>query len=193
MAKKIRDEEKKTLEKAPSKNKNKLVAIGIIAAIIAGTAYFLMKTDNNVNSAYAAIDGIPCETREYGTFHIHAHLDVFSDGQPVTVPQYIGIMIGGPQNQQVSCLYWLHTHDSSGVIHIEAPQEKNFTLGQFMDVWKSTGTTAPPSGDPRIFVNGQEVSTSLADTILNAHDQITLVYGQMPPNIRTFYQFAEGL
>lgn len=193
MAKKIKDAEKNAEVRTPSKNKNKLIALGIIAAIIAGTAYFLLRSDDTVDSTFGAVDGIPCETREYGTYHIHAHLDVFMDGQPVSVPQYVGIMVGGPQNQQASCLYWLHTHDSSGIIHIESPQERNFTLGQFMDMWKTTGTAPPPTGDPKIFVNGQEVSTTMSDTVLNAHDEITLVYGQMPPNIRTFYQFAEGL
>lgn len=193
MAKKIKDDGKNATTKPPSSSKNKLIAIGIIAAIIAGTAYFLMKSDNTVDYTYSAIDGIPCETREYGTFHIHAHLDVFVNGQPLTVPQYIGIMTGGPQSQQVSCLYWLHTHDDSGVIHIEAPEEKNFTLGQFIDVWRATGSGAPPSGEPTIFVNGQEVSTTLSNTNLNPHDEITIVYGQTPPNIRSFYQFAEGL
>ncbi|SRR5579875_26627 len=193
MAKKIKDGEKKAASETPSKTKNRLIAIGIIAAIVAGAAYFLVKSDSTVDNTFAAIDGIPCETREYGVFHIHAHLDVFVNGQPLTVPQFIGIMTGGPQSQQVSCLYWLHTHDDSGVIHIEAPEEKNFTLGQFLDIWRATSTGAPPSGEPTIFVNGQEVSTSLSSTELNAHDEITIVYGQTPPNIRSFYQFAEGL
>lgn len=186
MSKKIKDEEKKLPDKAPSKNKNKLIAIGIIAAIVAGAAYFLQKSDNTVDSQYGTIDGIPCETQEYTTFHIHAHLDTFVNGQHVTVPQYIGI-------QDNKCLYWLHTHDNSGIIHIEAPQPQNFTLSQFMDVWKSTGSSAPPGGEPVIFVNGQEVSTNLETTQLNAHDEIAIVYGQAPPNIPSFYQFPEGL
>ncbi|MDE1829021.1 MAG: hypothetical protein KGI25_01735 [Thaumarchaeota archaeon] len=186
MAKKPKDESKKAPDKTPSKSKNKLIAIGIIAAIIAGAAYFLHKSDNTVDSGYASIDGIPCETQEYSTFHIHAHLDTFVNGQHVTVPQYVGI-------EDNKCLYWLHTHDNSGIIHIEAPQQQNFTLSQFIDVWKNTGSTQPPSGDPIIFVNGQEVSTNLANTQLNAHDEIAIVYGQTPPNIPSFYQFPEGL
>jgi hypothetical protein len=185
MDKKPKNTDKKIPDKKPSRNKNKLIIIGIIAAIIAGAVYFLQKSDNNIDSAYAAIDGIPCETREYSTFHIHAHLDVFVNGQHVTVPQFVGIMDN-------SCLYWLHTHDSSGIMHIESPLQQNFTLSQFIDVWKTTSTGTPPSGDPIIFVNGQEVSTTLADTELNPHDEIAIVYGQTPPNIPSFYQFPEG-
>ncbi len=186
MVKKTKDEDKKIPEKGPSKNKNKLIAIGIIAAIVAGAAYFLNKADNTVDSTYPSIDGIPCETQEYGTFHIHAHLDAFVNGQHVTVPQYIGI-------KDNTCLYWLHTHDNSGIMHIESPKQQNFTLGQFLDMWRATGSAAPPSGDPIIFVNGQEVSTKPSDTGLNQHDEIVIVYGQSPANIPSFYQFPEGL
>ncbi len=193
MAKKTMDKDKKTQDKMQSKNNNKFIALGIIAAIIAGAAYLIIRSDNNVDSAFAAIDGIPCETREYGTSHIHAHLDVFVNGEPLTVPRYIGIMSGGPQNQQVACLYWLHTHDNTGIIHIEEPTAKNLTLSQFIDIWRTTSAGAPPSGDPVIFVNRQRVSTALSDTELNLHDEITIVYGQTPPNISSFYQFPEGL
>lgn len=191
---KKKNNDKKMPDKAPSsKSKNKIIAIVIIAAAIAGGVYFLHKSDSTVDSAYAAIDGIPCETQEYSTYHIHAHLDVFVNGQHVTVPQYVGIMAGGANNQQLACLYWLHTHDTTGIMHIESPLQQNFTLSQFLDVWQATRAGAPPSGEPTIFVNGQEVSTTLANTELGAHDEIAIVYGQTPPNIPSFYQFPEGL
>ncbi|MGI0088332.1 MAG: hypothetical protein ACREBI_10325 [Nitrosotalea sp.] len=194
MAKKIsKDEDKKIPDNKGSKYKNKLIAIGIIAAIGAGMAYYLHETDNTVDANYAAIDSIPCETQEYTTFHIHAHLDVFVNGQHVTVPQYIGIMAGGPNNTQFVCLYWLHTHDNTGVMHIESPQQTDFSLAQFLDIWKKTRAGAPPDGEPIIFVNGQEVSTNLANTKLHAHDEIAIVYGTTPPNMPSFYQFPEGL
>ena len=187
MAKKQKDASNKGQERPPSRNKNKLIAIGIIAAIIAGAAYFVQKLDNTVDSAYPAIDGIPCETQEYSTFHIHAHLDTFVNGQHLAIPQNIGI-------KDSKCLYWLHTHDSTGIIHIEAPQEQNFTLSQFIDIWRSTGSGAPSSDQqPIIFVNGQEISTNLENTQFNAHDEVVLVYGKTPPNIPSFYQFPEGL
>ena len=164
--------------------KNKVIAIVAIAAIVSAGVYLLHKSDNTVDSTFAAIDGIPCETQEYTTFHIHAHLDVFVNGQHATVPQYIGI-------KDNTCLYWLHTHDNSGVMHIESPKQQDFTLGQFLDVWRAT-SSGVPSGGPIIFVNGKEVSTSLDNTILHAHDEIALVYGQTPPNIPSFYQFPQG-
>ena len=186
MSKKTSDTGKKMPDSKGSKNRNKLITIGVVAAIVAGVAYFLHESDNTVDANYAAIDGIPCETQEYTTFHIHAHLDVFVNGQHITVPQYIGIMDN-------TCLYWLHTHDSSGIMHIESPQQTDFSVAQFIDIWEKTSTGAPPSGEPIIFVNGQEVSTNMAGTILHAHDEIAIVYGATPPNIPSFYQFPQGL
>ncbi len=183
---KHRDKEQPEIGAKSFKHKNKLIAMGVIVAIVAGIAFYLHKSDNTVDTSFSLIDGIPCETQEYGTFHIHAHLDVFVNGNAYPVPALIGI-------EDNTCLYWLHTHSTDGIMHIEAPQAQDFTLGQFLDVWKSTGNTPPPSGDPIIYVNGQVVSTTPATTKLNAHDEVVLVYGNPPSNILKFYQFPEGL
>jgi hypothetical protein len=168
------------------KHRNKLIAIGVIAAIVAGIAYYGYKSDTTIDTAFPTIDGIPCETKEYLTFHIHAHLDVFVDGQALKVPASIGI-------EDNTCLYWLHTHTSDGIMHIESPKTQDFALSQFLDIWRTTGTNPPPNVEPIIYVNGQVVSTKLSETKLNVHDEIVLVYGNPPPNIPTFYQFPEGL
>lgn len=168
----------------PTKGKNKLVMLGIIAAIIAGVAYAVYRSDNTVDSNFAAIDGIPCETQEYTTFHIHAHMDIFSNGQHVGVPAQIGL--------ENTCLYWLHTHTSDGIIHIESPKQKDFTIGQFFNIWKATNKGFPTDGTPEIFVNGNLVNTSMSDTVMHAHDEIVLVYGNVPQNMPSFYQFPEG-
>ncbi|MGI0073419.1 MAG: hypothetical protein ACREA3_06380 [Nitrosotalea sp.] len=172
--------------KQSSRHRNKIIALGIIAAVIGGIAVISYKLDNTASSEFPSIDSIQCDQMEYATFHIHAHLDIFINGNPVVVPALIGI-------EDSKCLYWLHTHKTDGIIHIEAPQTRDFILGQFFDVWKSTGPGVIPSGDPIIYINGQSVSTSLKDTPLNAHDEIVLVYGNPPTNIPTFYQFPEGL
>lgn len=173
-------------EKRPRKAKNKIIVLAIIAAIVATLVIALPKLDNTKADNSVLIDGIECDTTEYVTFHVHAHLDIFVDGHPLTVPAFIGI-----ENNN-HCLYWLHTHTPDGVMHIESPQERGFTLGQFFDIWQSTSTGLPPNEEPIIYVNGQAVTTSLKDTPLHAHDEITLVYGNPPTNIPTFYQFPEG-
>lgn len=59
--------------------------------------------------------------------HIHPHLEIIQDGQPVVVPADIGI--------EASCMRPIHTHDVSGTIHLEFPVKRDFTLGEFFQVW----------------------------------------------------------
>lgn len=169
-----------------NKRKNKLIALLVIAGIVTGISYVSYRSDNaSLSSAAAVIDGIQCNTNEYVAQHIHAHLDIFANGQPYQIPAGIGIVDN-------TCLYWLHTHKTNGVIHIESPKSQEFTLGQFIDIWRSTGKVNLPSDSPKMFVNGLKVDTDLKNLNLNAHDEIVLVYGPMPPTIPSFYQFDQG-
>jgi hypothetical protein len=81
------------------------------------------------------IDGIRCDFGEGAALHIHANLQMFDRGHPVIVPGNIGIPIISAQSGAVGCLYWLHTHSTNGMIHIESPVNQLFTLGQFFDIW----------------------------------------------------------
>lgn len=184
--KKDNDQPKETKTRPSSSNRNKFIALGVIAAIIAGVAYVTYRSDNTVDANFASIDGIPCETQEYVTYHIHAHIDIFVNGQHIPIPAQIGI-------KSNECLYWLHTHKPDGIIHMESPKERDFTVGQFFNVWKSTNSGYPTSSSgPEIFVNGNLISTNLDNTMMKAHDEIVLVYGDVPHNMPTFYQFPEG-
>ena len=141
------------------------------------------------------VDGIRCDTMEFTMFHIHAHLDIFVDGKPFTVPSQIGI---DPEGR---CLYWLHTHDDSGIIHIESPVERQFTIGNFIDIWTRTfNNTQLFDTNPTIalsmFVNGVKVptDTDLRNVNINAHDEIALVFGPIQADkIPTSYEFQQGL
>ena len=76
-------------------------------------------------------------------YHIHIHLSIFdSSGTQLQVPWGIGIVppwgYNPPKNNFIltgTCFYNLHVHDKSGVIHDEAIQNNNYTLGNFFDVW----------------------------------------------------------
>ncbi|MGC1380845.1 MAG: hypothetical protein WA814_07450 [Candidatus Baltobacteraceae bacterium] len=101
------------------------------------------------------IDGIQCDRVEGAAEHVHASLQLFSHGKPVAVPSGIGIPQGAV------CLYWLHTHDGSGVIHIESPVKRPFTLGQFFDIWgpdlswtRAASVTAPRGQRLSVWIDG---------------------------------------
>ncbi|TLX82848.1 MAG: hypothetical protein E6L00_02540 [Thaumarchaeota archaeon] len=75
---------------------------------------------------------------------------------------------------------------------MESPKSREFTLGEFIDIWKATNEFPISGATPKIFVNGQAVSTSLSETKIQKHDEIVLVYGNKPSQIPSFYQFPEG-
>jgi len=74
---------------------------------------------------------VGCDITEMSGVHIHARLAIIDRGKPVTVPANIGMVSAAGA---VLCLYWLHTHDDSGTIHVEAPGG-SYTLADFFAVW----------------------------------------------------------
>jgi hypothetical protein len=71
--------------------------------------------------------------------HADQTLEVFVHGKQIEIPSRIGI---GSQfdNQPGSAgaqdfISVLHTHDTSGLVHVEAPDTRVYTLGLFFDVW----------------------------------------------------------
>ena len=88
------------------------------------------------------IDGIRCGATEQLAYHIHAHLAVYVNGRPRSLPGGIGIpgsqvvqSTAGPVAQGGRCIYWLHTHAPDGIVHIESPTRRIYTLGNFFDEW----------------------------------------------------------
>jgi hypothetical protein len=195
----------KVMKKSGSKRRSwkyskKLVIIVISILIVAVAAAYIgiyHSIGSNTPSAASAltVDGIQCNTNEQLLFHIHTHLDIFVNGQIIYIPPQIGII---PDK----CIYWLHTHDGTGIIHIESPIKRDFTLGQFFDIWSKKLNN--PSSDfanifggkstPDIYVNGQKVTgVNYRDIKLHAHDEIALVYGKPPDAIPSGYDFPQGL
>jgi hypothetical protein len=134
------------------------------------------------------VDGIKCEAHENVLFHIHAHLAIFVDGKQKQVQ--FGIGIGPPlrgENAKVgpfvtsgSCFAWLHTHTADGIIHIESPVKRTFTLGEFFDLWGQKLTTTqvgPAHGKVTALVNGKVVSGDPRAIRLTKHALIQLDVG----------------
>ncbi len=133
------------------------------------------------------VDGISCSASEQTLFHIHAHLTIFVNGAARQVPAAIGIP--GAQAQATpqgtfiasgTCFYWLHTHAADGVVHIESPVQRTFTLGNFFDVWGQplgTGRVGPATGHVVAIYNGQVYQGNPRDIPLTAHAQIQLQVG----------------
>jgi hypothetical protein len=140
--------------------------------------------------------GLPMLTTEGTVEHIHAHLDVIVNGQTVVVPADLGI---DPSTGQPSPL---HTHDTTGVLHIESPVQANFSLGQLFTEWQVTlsanqigGLKAGNGEMLQAYVNGKPYQGDPASIILHTHDEIAIVYGTPAEqaNPPSSYAFPAGL
>ena len=159
--------------------------------------------------------GLKPETKETLVFHVHAHLDVFIDGNPVLVPAGIGINVtdpavkhgswnGGPTHGGISgcsqpCISPLHTHDQSGVIHTESATSTPNRLGQFFTEWNvpfnasCVGQYCEPGTLIAVYVDGKRYSGNPADISLTDRKEIAVVIGSAPKEIpSSFPSWAPG-
>jgi hypothetical protein len=171
----------------------------VIAALAIGIGVTISSSkiiSSGASAASPSIDNIQCNSMEQAAFHIHAHLDILINGQTYAIPPQIGIIRG-------KCFYWLHTHDDSGIIHIESPVTRNFTLGQFFDIWNKKFSNTQiinnmvnSKNTLSVYVNGSKINpiVNYRDIKLSGHDEIAIVYGMRPANpTPSKYHFAEGL
>lgn len=126
------------------------------------------------------VDGIRCDQMEGAVLHIHQHLAIFDHGKPVPIPSDVGRPLVG------QCLYWVHTHTPDGIIHIESPAFKTFTLGDLFDIWGELLTSTDVAGaKPRkgekvvVWVDGSRYNGNPRAIELTNHLDITIDVG--PP------------
>jgi hypothetical protein len=80
--------------------------------------------------------------------HIHPQLTLLINNTSSSVPAQIGIdpslwkdhsldefgMQSMPE-MKMSAMAPLHTHDNSGIVHVESTINRNYTLGEFLNIW----------------------------------------------------------
>jgi hypothetical protein len=114
---------------------------------------------------------------------------VFVDGKPRQIPYGVGIApprqvqktAVGPFVANGACFTWLHTHAADGIIHIESPIKRQYTLGNFFDVWGQPlgpSQVGPAHGQVTAFYNGQHYVGNLNDIPIGKHVQIQLDVGR---------------
>lgn len=185
----------------------KFALIILLVAIVLGLGIYLSKKDSQpvVTNDFASIPrgndllnnmqkaGLQPLTAEGTVVHVHQHLDIVINGKNMAVPGEMGDIDG-----YVSAL---HTHDDSGIIHLESPDTKNYTLGQFFDEWgvalNDNCVATYCSNDQNklvVAVNGQPIQHP-RDHILAAHEEIEVWYGpkNQNPDLIKSYNFPEGL
>jgi hypothetical protein len=135
----------------------------------------------------ATTSAIPCDLLQHTVYHYHVALQIIDGGEQVAIPTDVG--------RPAFCYYWLHMHPSSpGIIHVESPTLRVFTLGDFFDVWAKTsnqavrldsghvGTITLTAGQTLVvFVDGQRYDQDPRGISLVSHEVIQLEI--TPPTI----------
>lgn len=138
--------------------------------------------------------GLPLLGTEMTDVHFHAHLDVIINGRPVVVPMNIGIGASG--------LSPLHTHDPTGIVHIESGGTAQFSLGQFFTEWnvrltnsRLGGLCTDSSHQLTVFTDGKPDTGDPRAILLGPHQEIAIVYGSAGhlPTPPKSYPFPAGL
>ena len=126
--------------------------------------------------------GISCRRALDGQFHHHVHLSLFVNGVQYAIPRGTGMKNPGKSNfiYHADCFYFLHTHDETGIIHIEPPNGNVFGLHQYFGVWGmplSTTNVAGYQGEVTVFVNGTQQNVDPNTLKFHPYDEITLEVG----------------
>ena len=119
--------------KSKTRRKNSVLivaGIAIAAAMIGSVALFTLQQQPTSQG-----DNKPM------VMHIHPSIVVAdSSGKSVPLPTNIGINPSLWKDHSLDQygmqgMSPLHTHDSSGTVHVESNAERGFTLGEFLGVW----------------------------------------------------------
>ena len=110
------------------------------------------------------VGAVSCDSGGHdAAYHLHAQLAIIlPDGTRTDVPADIGV--------KASCMYWLHTHDATGKLHVEAPDQTIATLADFLEIWRRSANPTIPdavaAGLAEIRVMGEPV-TDAASVVLS--------------------------
>ena len=175
----------------------KLILAVFLVLIVVGAGWVYMSSlspSGSSNSACANFPFAPINGQDLAE-HYHALLLIYVNGQQVNVPANTGDGDSGP------CTEPLHVHanePNTNVIHIESPQLRSYTVGDFFRVWAATPGIGGPTpvvfnqnqifsytigngNELRMYVNGQQSSAYDSQT-LQSQMTIVLVYGNAATN-----------
>lgn len=139
----------------------------------------------------AIVRGIQCEPLAQLAYTSYAHLQVYVDGRSRALPGGIGIVDENPIPTRhglfygaLTCMYWLHTRAADGLVEVQSPVSRRYTLGELFAVWHqplSTRQVARSRGPVTATVNGRRWHGNPALIPLTEHAAIQLAVGRPVP------------
>lgn len=163
-----REEKQRELENMQrGKTRKNFFTWAIVLAAIGGVTfgvfkYFSSPSPDNVSANVLS----SCVNHGGISMHIHPHLTIIKNGEEQEIPANIGV--------SVACMRPIHTHDSSGKLHIEFPRQHDFTLRDFFEIWDKAFSSAE---DLSMTVNGVS-NSELENLIFRDGDQIVISYSE---------------
>jgi hypothetical protein len=125
------------------------VVVLVIVSVLAYVGFSRLGSNQSSGGLFPAAGGsptssgstqtgaIPCDQLEHTQVHYHTVLRIFNQGNPVAIPTGVG--------RTASCFYWLHMHAGEpGIVHVESPADRVFTLGDFFEVWGAWAGSSQP-------------------------------------------------
>lgn len=150
----------------------------LIGAVVLIAALFALgRFTSNSNSAGVWQDTqIAClpSGHQNLAFHIHPNLQIIVDGEAESIPANVGT--------PPSCMAEVHTHDSTGRLHVESAdstKENTLTLNDFFAVWDRD--IAREGYELSASVNGSSVEDP-ASVVLQDEMNIVLEYESVERN-----------
>ena len=105
--------------------KNLIIGLVLAIAIVFGIIYLTNKNETARIEKYMELSSkevaMICTTDMATEYHIHPLLKIYINKEEVIVPANTGITN--------NCMNSIHTHEEPHVLHVEAPVQKDFTLG----------------------------------------------------------------
>jgi hypothetical protein len=117
-----------------------VVAVGVAVAAIIGSSVALFASQQSPPSSQTPPQGNDNNNKPM-VMHIHPSITIVdSNGKQMPLPTDIGINPSLWKDHSLDQFGMqgmspLHTHDSSGTVHVESNAKRDYSLGQFMDVW----------------------------------------------------------
>ncbi len=154
------------------------IIVGLV--LFGGIFYLIITAGSRAEKRYASMSArevaLICTTDMATRFHVHPELAIVIRGEERIIPANIGVTS--------TCMNSLHTHDATGILHVESPVQKDFTLADFFAVWQQPfdadhilDATRVPQETLSVTVNGEPVAT-FSDTLLRDKDKIVIMLGQ---------------
>ena len=129
-----------------------------------------------------SVDGFAClPSMVENSYHVHFYLGILVNGRQLALPDAIGLYEPGSEvngmTDSAHCIYGMHTHDASGMVHVEVKSSMPLSgsyapLGKLLDIWGeriSSTAFGPFTGTVRVFY----ATTPLRSTYSGTYTEYT--------------------